>query len=263
MNVPQLLEPLTPAEGIDAMVSYLPVPGFGVLPVNAYLVHGREPVLIDTGLAALREPFMARLESLIDPVEIRWIWITHADVDHTGNLAAVLERAPRARIVTTFIGMAKMGLAGIPMDRVCLVNPGQRIDTGDRVLVALTPPTFDAPETTAVFESRSGTLFSADCFGALMQAPAYDASDLETDALRDGCVTWATIDAPWLPLTDADAFGSTLGAVEALDPVRILGAHLPPAREMTRTLLAYLAEARTAPRFVGPDQAALESMMAA
>ena len=48
-----------------------------------------------------------------------------------------------------------------------------------------------------------------------------------------------------------------------LDASIILSGHLPPAREMTETLLGYLREARHAPSFIGPDQAALERMMAA
>jgi hypothetical protein len=51
--------------------------------------------------------------------------------------------------------------------------------------------------------------------------------------------------------------------IESLDASTVLSAHLPPAINMTKTLLAYLAEAHQAPSFVGPDQKALEKLMAA
>ncbi|ANH36753.1 hypothetical protein I601_0300 [Nocardioides dokdonensis FR1436] len=41
-----------------------------------------------------------------------------------------------------------------------------------------------------------------------------------------------------------------------------MSTHLPSARGVNRTLLDMLDEAPDSPRFVGPDQAALEAMLA-
>jgi glyoxylase-like metal-dependent hydrolase (beta-lactamase superfamily II) len=262
MNAPQMLSPRRVAPETTALTSYLPVPGFGVLPVQAFVRDGGEPLLVDTGVAGLREEFLEALRSVVAPEEIRWIWITHADFDHIGNLQAVLDLAPRATVVTSFIGLAKLGLHGIQPDRIHLLNHGQRLVVGDRELVAVAPPTFDAPETTALFDPESRVLFSADSFGALLPEPADDASAVNPGALRDGMVTWATVDAPWLTMVDPDRYGDRLAAVAALDPAVILSSHLPPASGMAETLLGHLSAAAAAPAFVGPDQAALEKMMA-
>jgi hypothetical protein len=64
-------------------------------------------------------------------------------------------------------------------------------------------------------------------------------------------------------MVDDGRFASALQAIRSLDCNHILGAHLPPARQMTQPLLGHLAEARHAPMFVGPDQKALEAMLAA
>jgi len=263
MNQPTLSGSAVAGPDTHAIVSCLPVPGFGVLPVNAFVIHGREPVLVDTGMAALRTQFMAQLRAVLDPRELRWIWITHTDPDHLGNLEAVLAEAPHARVVTTYLGMGKMGLLQLPLERVFLLNPGQRLNIGDRQLTAIRLPTFDAPETTGLFDSKTRTLFSADCFGALLDGPAETAAEISPDTLRDGCVAWATVDAPWLELVDPASFKRELEAIFKLDPATILSAHLPPATGMTATLLEYLSLAREAPRFVGPDQLALEQLMAA
>jgi flavorubredoxin len=258
-----MLETRRVATDVDALSACLPVPGFGILPVNAYVIHDREPVLVDTGLSALREPFLAALSDVIDPAALRWIWITHMDPDHVGNLREVLQRAPEARVVTTYLGMGKMGLLGLPVERAWLLNPGQALDTGDHCLEAFVPPSFDAPETTGLYDTRSGALFSADCFGALMHEPAETAADIGADALREGMVSWATVDAPWLSSVDPRRWRTTLNAIRERDPELILGSHLPPAVGMTDRLLDHLDEARDAPRFEGPDQAALERMLAA
>src|SRR5690606_23930800 len=101
---------------------------------------GIEPVLIDAGLGPLRDDFLGALRSCIDLASLRWIWITHADPDHTGNLAALLEEAPNATIITTFVGLGKLNLAGISVNRVRLVNPGEVFIAGERILQSITPP---------------------------------------------------------------------------------------------------------------------------
>lgn len=261
MDAPTLVESATVAPNTESIPSYLPLPGFGVLPVNAYLLRAAEPLLVDTGLGALRGPFLQRLSELIDPADIRWIWITHADPDHIGNLAAVLEVAPEARVVTTYLGMGKMAMSGIGPERAYLVNPGQSLDVGDRRVMALRPPCFDAPETTGFLDTKQGTLFSADCFGALLPGPAENARELAPAQLEEGMVTWATVDAPWLSLLDQRKFAERLEQVRAIGGSSVLSAHLPPAEGMLDTLLDHLGTAPSAPPFTGPDQAAMERMV--
>lgn len=262
MDYPMILEPRSVATATESLSSYFPIPGYGILPVNAFLIRATQPVLVDTGLAALGEKFMQNLRSVIALNDLRWIWLTHTDPDHLGNLEAVLAEAPNARLVTTFLGMGKLILNQLPVDRVYLLNPGQSLDVGDRQLVAVTPPCFDAPETTGLFDTRTQAFFSADCFGALMNGPAETAADIAPSDLRDGLVTWATVDAPWLHIVNEGEFDKALDRVRGLKPSIILSSHLPPAIGMTDTLLGHLAAARTAPPFEGPDQAALAQMMA-
>lgn len=248
---------------VEVIGSFYEVPGLGVLPINSFLLRSAEPVWIDTGYVAAGPAYLDALCAAIDPRDLRWIWLTHADPDHVGALRAVLEAAPRARLVTTFLGLGKLGLSEpIPPARVRLLNPGQRLDVGDRELVAVRPATFDSPETTGAQDTETGTFFSADSFGAVLSAPALDAADVPASALRDGMITWATIDAPWLAWLRPDAFARELARVRSLGAPLVLSTHLPPARGITERLLDVLRDARTAPPWVGPDQAALEEMLA-
>lgn len=249
------------APDTEAITSYVPLPSLGLVPVSAFLIRSAQPVLVDTGLAHTREGFMEKLRGMIALEDLRWLWLTHTDADHTGSLAQVLAEAPKARLVTTFLGMGKLNLQGLPVDRAYLLNPGQSLEVGDRQLLAVKPPSFDAPETTGLMDTKTKNLFSADCFGALLKKPAENAADISATDLREGLVMWSTVDAPWLHVTDEGKFGESLGKIRDLAPNLILSSHLPPAAGMTDTLLSLLASARTAPPFVGPDQAALEQMM--
>ena len=217
MNEPTMFESIESAPDIVSLVSYIPIPGYGVLPVNAFVIKAKEPVLVDTGMAAVRSDFMRELKSVIDPNELRWIWITHTDMDHLGNLEAVLAEAPNARVVTTYVGMAKMGLHGLPLDRIFLLNPGQTLDAGDRQLLAVKPPTYDAPETTGLFDQKSSTFISADSFGALLDKPFDNVAEINSNDLREGSHLWASLDAPWLGMIDQQKFGETLSAIEKLN----------------------------------------------
>jgi len=150
----------------------------------------------------------------------------------------------------------------LPLDRVHLVNPGQKITVGDRTLTAIRPPTFDHPATTGFHDDKSGALFSSDCFGALLSAVPHDATDLSDQELRQGQIFWATVDSPWLHNTDTALFAKGLNAIRDMNPTMIFSSHLPAAPgHMTERLLASVHDVPTAQPFAGPDQAALEQLL--
>jgi hypothetical protein len=252
------------APGIDVVTTSFPVPGFGFVPINAFVLHGEEPVLVDTGTVFQSEEFMTALRSVIDPSDLRWIWLTHTDFDHIGSLHQLLAENPRLTVITTFLGVGIMGLtAPLPMERVHLVNPGQSITLPDRTLTALTPPVFDNPVTTGFHDDKSGALFSADCFGALLADVPQKAEDLSEEELRQGQMFWVMADSPWLCKVDGAIFAKDLDALRVLSPSQILSSHLPAASGASLGhMLDSLHAARSSTPFVGPDQAALEEMMA-
>jgi flavorubredoxin len=252
------------APDIDVLTSIIPIPGFGLLPVNAYVLQGDVPILVDTGTMADGEAFMATLRSVIDPGDLEWIWLSHTDLDHIGSLHQLLDENPRLRVITTFLGVGIMALfKPLPMDRVFLLNPGQKITLGKRTLTAFKPPAFDSPSTTGFHDDSSGVLFSSDCFGALLQAIPENASELSDEELHEGQVFWATVDFPWLHKVDVDVLAKELDVIRAMEPNMILSSHLPAAPgTMTERVLTTLAAIPSAQRFVGPDQAALEQLLA-
>ena len=255
----------TATPGVDVITTTADIPALGSIAINAFVLHGAEPVLVDTGTVAGAPEFMTALASVIDPADLRWIWLTHTDFDHIGSLTALVQANPRLRVVTSFLGVGIMGLSSTPllMDRVHLVNPGQSVMLGDRRVTAVKPPVYDSPVTTGFVDDRSGILFSSDCFGALLPAVPQNAADLDTGDLQAGQVRWATIDSPWLHCADRDALGHALDRVRAIEPTMVCSSHLPPAPgAMLDLFVESLAMTPAAEPFVGPDQAALEAMLA-
>src|SRR3984885_10585184 len=77
----------------------------------AFVLHAEEPVLVDTGSVVESDDFMAALRSVIDPADLRWIWLTHTDFDHIGSLHPLLDENARLRIITSFLGVGIMSLS--------------------------------------------------------------------------------------------------------------------------------------------------------
>ncbi len=262
MDQPTMHDPYQAAPDVDVLPAYFPIPGLGIIPVNAFVLKAAEPVLVDTGLVPLSDEFMAHLSSVIDPSELRWLWLSHTHQDHLGSLQRILDRAPRLRVITTFRGVGMMSLfQPLPLDRVYLLNPGQSISVGDRMLTAIQPPSFDSPETTGFYDPKASALFCSDCFGALLSEPAGNAAGIGSTKLREGLVKWATVDTPWLHFVDRAIFGERLDRIREMGPKLILSSHLPLARGMTEELLEHLATVPDAAPFVGPDQPTLEAML--
>ena len=135
------------APDIEVLPAHFEIPGMGFLQVNAYVIKATEPVLVDTGMGREREEFMEALRSVINPRDLRWVWLTHDDADHTGSLRKVLEAAPSARLAVNALAMLRMSTEWqVPMERAYWLNPGDSIKVGDRRLTAVRPPLFDNPK---------------------------------------------------------------------------------------------------------------------
>src|SRR4029078_11127900 len=87
----------TATPGVDVITTTAEIPPLGSLAINAFVLHGTEPVLVDTGTVASSAEFMSALTSVIDPGALRWIWLTHTDFDHIGSLATLLDANPYLR----------------------------------------------------------------------------------------------------------------------------------------------------------------------
>jgi flavorubredoxin len=247
---------------IEVLSAHFPIPGMGFLPVNAFVIKAKEPVLVDTGMGIGSEEFMKALESTIDPRDLKWVWLTHDDADHTGNLQRILRAAPDARLAANSLAVLRMSTAwAVPMDRVHWMNPGESIRVGDRELTAVRPPLFDNPTTIGIYESKSAAFFSADCCGALIAAPAQTADDVPEGDLVQGMISWASMDSPWVHMVEPGVFGRALDKIRHMAPKMILSAHLPPAQGKTEQLLELLARLPASAPFVAPNQPVLEQML--
>jgi hypothetical protein len=237
---------------------YAPV----LVPLNALVIRGAEPIVVDTGVAANRDQFLADVFSLVEPEDIRWVFISHDDIDHTGNLTALMEFAPNATAIVNWFIQERMGPAlGVSPMRQRWVGDGEHIDIGDRTLVAVRPPVYDAPTTRGLFDPTTGVYWTADGFATPMLAPVRDVAELDPGFWDVGMETFNQYGAPWISMVDDAKFQAAVDRVEALGASCLTGCHTPL---IGRTHIdAAIAATRRSPHATvapQPDQSVLDQI---
>lgn len=209
----------------------LDAPPVGHFPMHSLLIRGKEPVLVDTGAPACRERWLATVEALVDPVDVRWVFLSHDDRDHAGNLLAVLELCPNATLLTTWFTVGRMAEEwSTPLPRCRFVNDGDQIDVGDRVLVAVRPPLFDNPTTRGLFDASTGVYWSVDTFATNTPHRILEAGELADAEFRDGQLLGARLVAPWHRYLDQSKWQTCVDAVRRLGATTMAGCHSPVLR---------------------------------
>ncbi|GAB3655889.1 hypothetical protein GCM10027589_15250 [Actinocorallia lasiicapitis] len=207
-------------------------PEIGTLYVNTMVVLGREPVLVDTGAVCFRDQWLETTFGLVDPADVRWIFLTHEDMDHAGNLREAMDLCPNATLVTTWFGVSRHALGtrdlwAPPAERTCWIGDGETFDAGDRTFAAVRPPLFDAPTTRGLLDTSTRLYCSADSFGAFLPAYVEDARDADTDAWEEGFLHFNRMNSPWHTWLDEDKHAAHLRRIAGLGIEVLAPTHSP------------------------------------
>ncbi|HEU5085331.1 MAG TPA: MBL fold metallo-hydrolase [Acidimicrobiales bacterium] len=241
-----------------------PEPSGAFVSAHTLVIRGAEPVVVDTGCSLAREQWLANLSAVVDLDDVRWIFLSHDDHDHIGNLDVLLEQCPQATLVGNWSIVSRLGGdIPLPLERMRWLDPGDAFDVGDRTLHLVRPPLFDSPATRGLFDARSGVLWAVDTFGALVQGPVLEADDADPelfDATFDAMNAWNT---PWLEWVDTARFGEHVRRTASLPVTAVASAHGPVLRGL-RILDAFERTAALAarPALPTPGQAMLDEVLA-
>jgi flavorubredoxin len=239
--------------------------GPAVVALNAMAIRAAEPVIVDTGAPEHRESFLADVFGLVEPEDVRWVYISHDDIDHTGNLNAVMDACPNATLVCNWFITERMGeTLAVDPRRWRWVGDGESFAAGDRVLHAVRPPIFDAPTTRGLFDDKTGVYWASDSFATPMLTPVPDVDALDPQYWTDGMVQFHNYISPWLRLVDETRFQRTVDRIEQLAPRAIAGCHTPRVRaEFVAEAMRTMRRTPTAAFPAEPDQAVLDEIQRA
>ena len=242
--------------------------GEGVAPVaihmNSLVITGEEPVIVDTGAAITRAGWLEHTFELVDPYDVRWIYLSHDDVDHTGNLLQVLDMCPNATLVTNWFSVERMSAEYmLPMDRMRWVNDGESFSVGDRELVAVAPPTFDSPTTRGLYDPKTGMYWASDSFANPVLGPVESIEELDPEFYREGFFQFQRLVSPWVRFTDQAKYDAHVDRVAELAPSVVASAHGVTLRGAeVDAAIALTRELPSLPACDVPGQADLEAIVA-
>ena len=234
------------------------------LPVNSMVIRGREPVIVDTGAPLHRERWLDKVFSLVEPEDVRWIYLSHDDGDHTGGLLDALERCPKATLVTNWFSVERLALEkpALPLERMRWIEPGGSFDAGDRVLQLFRPPIFDGPTSRGLFDPKSGAMWIVDTFACLTPG-SLEADDLPQQMLAEMMPAFNSAVSPWHAWLDRATYGRHVDAVEAFGATTVASAHGPVLRgERLDDAFDRLRGLAGAPIIPTPGQELLDTLLA-
>ncbi|MCU1377104.1 MAG: putative flavodoxin [Acidimicrobiales bacterium] len=211
--------------------TFAPDPAGGFVGAHSLVIRGAEPVIVDTGCSLVRDDWLAKAFSVVEPDDVRWVFLSHDDHDHVGNVETVLERCPNATLVVNFSIAGRLtGSLDLPLERMRFLDPGQSLQLPDRTLTAVRPPVFDSPATRGLHDSATGLLWAADAFGALVQGEIYDADDVDPALYDQSFAMFNSWNTPWLEWVDVDRFAAHVQTTLDLPLELVASAHGPVHR---------------------------------
>jgi len=197
--------------------------------LNSMVILGEEPMIVDTGTPANREQWLNDVFALVEPEDVRWIFLSHDDVDHSGNLDQVMTACPHARLVCNWAMIERhTNCFNFPLDRCQWIMHDESFSIGDRTLHAVRPPVFDSPTTRGLFDPTTGVYWAVDTFATPLPDPHLAIADLDPEFWQFGMTMFAFgAVSPWLAMLDHDKYGRYVDTVQQLDITTIAACHTP------------------------------------
>jgi flavorubredoxin len=233
--------------------------------LNSMVITGAEPVIVDTGTIANREQWLEDVFGIVEPSDVRWVFLSHDDVDHTGNLEIVLDRCPNATLISSWAITERHANAfAFPLERCRWINDGGSFDAGDRRFLAVRPPVWDSPTTRGLLDERTGVYWGVDSFACPMPGDVVGTvEDFDLEFWGGGMAMFVhNALSPWLGLVDQQKYAALCDRVQALGMNTIVTAHSPLITEPTLDkAFQILRDLPTVPAPPCPEQAALEAVL--
>lgn len=224
-------EPYRIAPDTWVIPEIVPGPPGTIVSLNSMVITAEEPVIVDTGNELSRDEWLDAAFSIVDPRDVRWVFLSHDDHDHSGNLTTVLDLCPDATLVTTQFTVERVSRAmQLPLHRMRWVNSRQPFDVGDRTLVAFRPPVFDSPVTRGLFDTKTGVYWAVDTFASPMPDHLTDIDDMPADDWAEMMLLFNRMISPWHALVDPAKFDRYVDEVSALGITTVAGGHTAAIR---------------------------------
>jgi flavorubredoxin len=228
-------------------------------PCVAYVILGAErTMMLDTGHFAHWYSLEGQLESVLQGRALDYVFPSHQEIPHSGNLGRLLQKYPKA-VAVGDVRDYHLFHPEIELDRLVPMKHGERLDLGDREFVFLDAIWKDLSGSMWVYDTKLKLIFTSDGFGYIHLHDANVCGTMLHEMSAEQ-VKQAT-DRPALPFTGMQqrdqvarvaAFRKLMGQY----PIEILaGGHTGPImgpvlQPTIEKLLATIAENETGPAYL-------------
>lgn len=174
--------------------------------ISCYLIVGsRKTVLVDTGDPRHWELVSRQLTQVLGDRPLDYVFPTHPELPHAGNLPALLTRYPAA----TVVGDVRDYHVHFPefAGRFEPLAVGEFLELGDRALQMVPAYIYDLHNTLWAYETGAGVLFVCDGFGYIHDVPAVSDLDFDEPVHRPGQCRLMSGEMPVPTTVDQAAYG--------------------------------------------------------
>lgn len=142
------------------------------------------PLIFDAGSHIHQDPIMNDLVELLGDKAPGYVFLTHTELPHTGNLRSISKVWPMAKFVVSSAILPHVEMPWwVNAEQIQYGYPGTNGTYGNRKISFSDAILKDQPGTHWMFDEETGALFTADAFGYLFPQSADQKFD---DELEDG-----------------------------------------------------------------------------
>jgi anaerobic nitric oxide reductase flavorubredoxin len=210
---------------------------------NSYLVKDKKMALIDTVWNPFGAEFVENLEKNFSLKKIDYVVAQHAEVDHSGGLAELMENIPDTPVYCTNNGVKSLKGHFHKDWNFVPVKTGDKLILGNKVLTFIEAPMLHWPDSMFSYLSGENILFSNDAFGQHLATEMLYNDLVDQAELFQECIKYyANILTPFSALVEkkinefksinvpVDMICPSHGVIWRENPLQIVGKYLDWAR---------------------------------
>jgi anaerobic nitric oxide reductase flavorubredoxin len=210
---------------------------------NSYLVKDEKTALIDTVWSPFDAEFVENLDKHISLKKIDCVIANHAEIDHSGGLAALMENIPDIPIYCTNNGVKSLKGHFHKDWNFTPVKTGDKISLGKKELIFIEAPMLHWPDSMFSYLAEDNILFSNDAFGQHLASEMLYNDLVDQAELFQECIKYyANILTPFSSLVEkkinelkslkvqVDMICPSHGVIWRDNPLQIVGKYLDWAR---------------------------------
>ena len=134
---------------------------------NSYVIIDEKIAVMDSVDTGFSREWLENVQKALGDETPDYLVVQHMEPDHSGSIAAFVERYPNAKIVSSAkaFQMMKNYFSSDFAEKQVVVGEDSVLELGEHKLTFYAAPMVHWPEVVVSYEEKTKTLFSADAFG--------------------------------------------------------------------------------------------------